>query len=874
MNIQDFDKYTELGDFSDIVSSVFGDEQGASLSGSGSFSPDPTDSPDFFSAAALNDDDLQDISEAISSIKADDDVENAFPPAEEEEAPAFSAGFSEEAEAHAPAHLRTDAPAEEAEAAPAAHVEDEIEFDPRFRTGRKDAATKDFSYGGRRVSSTQELGYAPSAPQEYEELRSSYTEADSYDALFREKTPDDPPAKGIRKIASFAKRLKTPDAEPAAPAASSPDAGGSLEEFHDDLTSGAAEADLPEDAPGSFLRRRFHAERSARRSREDDSPESVDVGDELAGEYEGESEYLQSSFGKYLYSRLATFLLKIRGYFPANTTAASMMQEDENLGAEMPPLAASKYYGAEIASMRMRTRIAAGIVVFMVYLSSGLPLPGMLRALPVGTAALMAAQFTVMLLSLDVVTNAITKTFRKKFGIDTLCVIACLLTTLDGIAVLNSGNVYKHLPLCAVSSLSLMGVLLSSLFSARALRKALRVPGIAKTIYSVTTEDNVTGHDVTILKSDRPISGFLRRVEEAPVDEAIFGKAAPFILALAFLFTLLVCIFRSCFENILYVFSVFVSAGVPFTALLCFALPYFYGSNRIFSSGAALAGWSGIFDIGNSRTLIVTDRDLFPPENIEISSVRIFADYDADKVISYVSSLIIASGCGLVPAFKKLMDDNNCAPVRIDNLKFLAGGGFSGMAEGHSVICGSTDLMRLVNVRVPYKLITDTSVLLAIDGVLFGIFTVNYTADPNVRKALVNLMRSNRHPIFAIRDFNITPEFIHDCFDVATDGYDFPPYIDRFRISEATPSGRNLIAAVVCKEGLGPLTDVADTGRSVYTVTKTNLAISLAASFLGIFISFLRLMVSGAVKPGFLLLLMILFSLPVLVLSFFTTSVN
>ena len=516
------------------------------------------------------------------------------------------------------------------------------------------------------------------------------------------------------------------------------------------------------------------------------------------------------------------------------------MEEEEDLGEEVTPMEASKYYSGQIYSLRLRTRLSAILWVILLYFGLDLPVPGMLGYLPVAVAACLAMQLTILFLSLDVVTNAITNLFRRKFGADTLAVLSCVFTSLDALAVLNAGNVYRHMPLFAVSSLSLIGVLLSSLLSARGMRKALRVPAIGKIVYSVTAETNVTGKDITILKSARPISGFVRRMEEAPIDEAAFQKISVFVFLLSFLLSLISAVLFRRFSDILYFFSSILASAVPFTALLGFALPFFVGSNRIFSSGAALAGWSGINDIGNSKNLIVTDRDIFPAENVEIENVRIFADYDADKV----------------------------------NLSFLAGGGIRGMAEGHSVLCGSSDVMRLMNVRIPYRLLTPTTALLAIDGVLYGIFNIKYTADPKVRKALVSLMRSNRHPIFAIRDFNITPEFIRDCFDVATDGYDFPPYTDRFPISEAKPSKDSQISAVVCREGLGPLTDVADTGRSIYVVSRLNTLISLLASVLGLLISFIRILSTGYLGIGTTVLLMVLFSLPVLVLGLFTTSVN
>ena len=79
-------------------------------------------------------------------------------------------------------------------------------------------------------------------------------------------------------------------------------------------------------------------------------------------------------------------------------------------------------------------------------------------------------------------------------------------------------------------------------------------------------------------------------------------------------------------------------AGIKLT------FPFFLGSNKIFSSGAAIAGWSGLCDVGQSNNIIVTDRDIFPAGTISIESIRIFADEDAQKVISYAGTMMIASG--------------------------------------------------------------------------------------------------------------------------------------------------------------------------------------------------------------------------------------
>lgn len=734
--------------------------------------------------------------------------------------------------------------------APSAEASDEFEIDPRFNIDRRSDGSrrKNYSYNGKSVSSVQEYSYAPKEAPEYEELRSSYGAVDEYGF----------PVDG-------------------------PDAYGAL---FPSAAEDAEEEPPQEEKPGLFSRlKAAKAEKAANAAADEKPPKKKDrftkedyfsgeYSDDLAGVMEKEEDYLPYSFKEYLSSRIAGIVLKIRGGAPASAASGTMETEEEDLGPELKPMEASKYYGSQVYSLRLRFRLSCVFLLLMAYISLGLPLPGTLKILRVATAAVLSMQLLIMLLSLDIVSNAFTGAFRLRFGADTLAVLSNLVSIADACMILSGNAGIKHIPLCVLSSLSLVGVLCSSLLSARALRKTLRVPAIAKKTYTVTTEKNVVGKDTTVLKSSLPVDGFLRRAEEMPIDESMFSKLAPFIAALSLVLALAAALITHSLSCFVYIFSVILCPAAPFTALICFALPFFIGSASIFSSGAALAGWSGTVDIGHSKNLIVTDRDLFPEECIEIEKVRIFADYAPDKVITYAGSMILRTACGLAPAFSSLMQENGCSPVNIDNMSFLAGGGIKGMAEGHDVICGNSDLMRLMNVRIPYRLISDTSVLLAIDGVLYGIFAVKYTADPKVRKALVSLMRGTHHPIFAIRDFNITPELIHDVFDVATDGYDFPPYVDRFPISEAQPSKGSQVSALVCREGLGPLTSLADTGRNVFTASRINTVISLASAVAGMLVMFIKLTVTGVVPLSLPLLYEVFTSLPVIVIGFMTNSID
>lgn len=578
--------------------------------------------------------------------------------------------------------------------------------------------------------------------------------------------------------------------------------------------------------------------------------------------------YFPSSLREYVVTLLASFFLRLRGS-AGIVENATMNDSEEDLGPELSPAAASKYYGSYIKSQRLRLRISAALLVILCYITLGLPVPGMLRHLPVAAIACCALQLGVILLSLDVFTTGFLSIFRLKLGADGLAVLSCLFTTADALIVALSDSAAIHMPLCALSSLSMLGVLLASSLNTRALRKATRVPAIGRHFYAVTGEIKFKSRQLTLLKSMKNAAGFVRRAEEAPPDESFFIRLGPVLLLLALLLTTAVAAVHKCYSDFPYILSVVFAPAAPLMALSAYALPYFLGSTRLFKSGAAIAGWSGLCDIGGSRNLIVTDRDLFPEGSVTLDGIRIFADEDAQKVIACAGTLICASGSCASGCFARLMEENGCAMKQVEAFEYLPGGGMRGLIDGQSVLCGSTDLMRLMNVRIPFRLTDKTSVLLAIDGVLYGIFAVKYTPQPQVRRALVELVRSTRHPVFAIRDFNVTPEMLHNTYDLATDGYDFPPYVERFDLSEPSKGKSGKIAAVICSEGLAPLTEVADVGRSMYVASRVNLLVSALSAFLGVFMVFLKLLLAGSVSASYMLLFMAVWTVPVLVMSVF-----
>ena len=736
------------------------------------------------------------------------------------------------------------------------------EIDARFNLGGQ-STQKTISYGDETVDISADEDYIPAQQTEYSP--SQWT-PDYDDPLAEREDTDEPPRKKHRGLFGRARqRAAQPEPEADQPAETPEEA----EELSDTAAGpaiyavDAAYRDDPDYvmAPDSID--------NADADSDDDDFDDYD--DESSRKYRESELYAPPSFREYLLSILASVWLKLRGTVRGRT-AETMQDTEEDLGPEVTPAEASKYYGSFLRSMKYRLRVSAGVLALLLYISLEMPVPGMMKSLQVDAAFCFGLQAVILLLALDVVTNAVLSALRLHFGADSLALVSCLFTGIDALIVALSETSAAHMPLCAISSGAVVGLLLASYLSARGLRKATRVPAIGKNFFAVTGENTLEKDQITLLKSLRSVRGFVRRTEEAGPDETLYTRLAPLLFVLAVILSLIVTVAKKSYPEFIYILSAQLSLTVPFGAMLSFSLPFFLGSTRIFKFGAAIAGWSGLCDIGRSKNLIVTDRDLFPESAVSIESVRIFADEDAQKVISYAGSMMQASGCCASACFGELMRETDSPARQIDGFEVMPGGGMKGVIEGHVVLCGSTDLMRLMNVRIPFRLTDKTTVLLAIDGILYGIFSLKYEGQPQIRRALVDLVRTAHPPVFAVRDFNVNPEMLHNTFDLATDGYDFPPYVERFRLSEPSEDAKDeRITAILCNEGLAPLTSVANIGRRMYMATNINLVLNLIASLLGVALVFIRFLATGTNSLASLFLYMLFWTLPVLLVSFFVS---
>lgn len=562
-------------------------------------------------------------------------------------------------------------------------------------------------------------------------------------------------------------------------------------------------------------------------------------------------------------SALALIALKVQqSKLPLSFSA----DDDEELGEELPPEKASRFYESFIGGLHIRVRIAFVLSLVLTYISFGLPVMGAMNATAVKSAVCLILLLAVMICGLDIMTSGLIAIAHRRPNANTLITLSALFCVIDGFLAA-CGVKSTKLPFCAIPALTISFSLLGSLLNCRSSRIVFNTVSSSRKPYTVTAETSVTGDGVTILKSRMTTKGFVRRTEEAGPDETVYGVMAPYLIVIALLLSLISAAVSKSFAQFAHILSGIFVCAAPLAILLTYPLANFVSAKTLIKSGSAIAGWSGIYDIGKCRHMIITDFDLFPKGSVTISQTRIFAGMKPEKVVSLAGSMIAASGSALSPAFAELMKQGKGSLLRVENFRCHEGGGLIAMVDGVEVYCGSASFMHLMGVHLPDMFKIKNCVYVSEGDTICGMFQMEYTPVDSVRDALYMLMRSDRHPVFAVRDFNITPQLLSVKYDIPTDGFDFPSFAQRYEISGAEPSEASKPAALVSREGLGAFVHLAEHAKGLYTRVRVSVMLSVMSTVIGMIVMFI-LSLTGQMTVTTALSFLLVWLVPVLVIGF------
>lgn len=419
---------------------------------------------------------------------------------------------------------------------------------------------------------------------------------------------------------------------------------------------------------------------------------------------------------------------------------------------------------------------------------------------------------------------------ERRIAPEFLISLSCLVAMADCASAYFLPDRCSNMPFAPITVVALTMTMRGEMLRLRGLRDSCHMLSYGKDPYVVC------GIGGGIRKQTCRTDGFVRLSERDSQSRAWYDLLLPVVLAAGIVFAFLASFGQSRPDDFFWCWSAILTASSSFSFTYAFGAPLAKMAARLKKDGCAVAGYLGAEIIGRDARMILTDGDLFPPGTVILNGMRVYAE-SPETAISHAASLARESGSGLARIFDELLRTQGGKYESLDDFSFYREGGVAATINGEEVILGTADFMALMGVRLPKELKMKTAVLLAVDKQLTAIFAVKYLPSDNVDAAIRMVMRNHIHPIFAVRDMNITPELIRRKFKIKRK-YVFLELSDRIALSETETENPGYAAGLIFREGLMPYAETVIASKRLVGAVRAGTGIAMFGSVAGALLSF------------------------------------
>lgn len=369
------------------------------------------------------------------------------------------------------------------------------------------------------------------------------------------------------------------------------------------------------------------------------------------------------------------------------------------------------------------------------------------------------------------------------------------------------------------------------------------------------------------------VEGFSERVVKRSKYNDLLHFLLPLILlSSAVLFTVLLFLGRT-IDEAARAFAALVAFSLPSTVFFMIPLPLAMATRKGKKCSGAFIGSSIAEEYAMASALSFADTEVYPPNMVNVTSVKTYGEYRIDKVIPDVARVFAFLGGPLARVTERMIDGEVERPTTARVIENVADG-ICAAIDGKHFFLGKRSYLRRYRFEAPvdqgdeaYEKGVGSVMYVVIDDQLAAKFYIRYRINPRFEQLLQDMYRAGLCLGVKTMDPNITNELIagairfHKC-PVAVLKQDVPGEIAG---NTARASG-----GVVCNSSLHNFLRMFSLCDKVRHVTKCNAIISTVSTVLSAAaVAFLavtgNLQTFGAAQA---LLFQFCWQLPIWILSF------
>lgn len=533
-------------------------------------------------------------------------------------------------------------------------------------------------------------------------------------------------------------------------------------------------------------------------------------------------------------------------------------------------------YQAYCSDGAIRLRLLVSFFLFLAsavmlglcnYTVAGVDFSGKTRLVSVLMLAGLLAQAA---LSYDVLLRGIERCILLRFDhLSMLAVLtaACIADTLFAIPA-------GRIPFCPVVSLELLIALWGAMLHTSAKRRSMKAVCAMQQPSAAVREEKAWHGKDAIFRTAGDKEAFTIQLELPDATRRVMRIYAPVVTAVTLLLAALSALRAG--GNFFWAWTAMMAGGYPLGILIAYPRPFAICAKRLVRRGAAVAGWQGAKNLGGECALIVTDADLFPPDNVTLNGMKIYSDRSVTQIVGYATAVVETAGSGLVPLFREIQANQNGRHYSVETFRRYEGGGLGAELQGDVVLMGSLAFMKLMRVRMPEGTNLKQAVYLAVNSELAAVFALHYAADADVQTSLHAATHSGSlFPLLATRDFMITPQFLKHRYKITPEKIEFPTVEERAYLSSGDAVKDPRQGAMMARASFSSFVAAVTGARTLRSAARGAAGVAVLGGLIGALVLFFLTFVGSvqAVSAWNLLIFSLLWLLPELLLTGLHTGV-
>ena len=259
------------------------------------------------------------------------------------------------------------------------------------------------------------------------------------------------------------------------------------------------------------------------------------------------------------------------------------------------------------------------------------------------------------------------------------------------------------------------------------------------------------------------LTNFIRNSHRETLSEHLISKIIPFSIIFSVLCGILSLIFTKSPTCALAALNISSLTSVPFAMLFLVNFNVSALCKYTMKNRTMIIGENAIKRLSNTKSIVLNDSDLYPPNNVVLRGIKTFNGQRIDEAILYAAAVVCHINAPVSKVFDKIIMGKRTILTNASGIVYKEEKGVVGWVNGKRILVGNRELLKEFKIVSPsrdyekkYRIPNCELTYFAIGRELVAMFILEYTPSKSLRQALSSCIKNNIKVFIKTVDSNLT----------------------------------------------------------------------------------------------------------------------